>query len=105
MRARWQAGGDRSYLGANFRRDHVRPVADMPAIRLVSTMEQRKSPFPACVVFAVLTMLGGCDWPTYNPAKLKAIKAEAQALAANHPIKPPQEWNGIPKNQWPTAIA
>jgi hypothetical protein len=68
-------------------------------------MDQRRSPLGACIILAVLTLLGGCKWPTHDPVKLKAIKAEAEALVVSHPIRPPQAWAGVPKAQWPPVIA
>lgn len=74
-------------------------------MRLVWVMDQRISPFATRATLALLVLLGGCDWPTYNPTKLKAIKVEAEALVANHPIKPPNHWVDVPKQQWPPTIA
>jgi hypothetical protein len=49
---------------------------------------------------AALAILTGCERPTSDPAKLRAIKAEAQLLMRIHPrdAKPP-------KAQWPQQIA
>lgn len=59
---------------------------------------------PVClIIFAIWWALG--PYPTYNQTKLKAIKAESEILAATHPIKAPDYWVKIPKNQWPPVIA
>jgi hypothetical protein len=67
-------------------------------------MDQRTSRLAVAATLASLALLGGCDWPTVDPRKLKAIKVEAEALVANHPIRPPNEWASVPKQQWPPAI-
>ena len=75
----------------------------MHSMRLVWVKDRRISPFATRATLTLLALLGGCNWPTYNSAKLKAIKAEA--LVANHPIRPPNHWADVPKQQWPPAIA
>jgi hypothetical protein len=54
---------------------------------------------------ATLMLLCSCTGPTHDQDKLRAIKAEARALEASHPIKPPQHWVEIPQREWPPAIA
>jgi len=49
--------------------------------------------------------LSACAFPTRNPATLHAIRNEAAALMAAHPINPPNDWADVPENQWPVAIA
>lgn len=68
-------------------------------------MDQKNGPFAARASLAFLALLGGCDGPTPNSAKLQAIKVEADALAARHPIRSPDNWVDVPKKQWPPAIA
>jgi hypothetical protein len=57
---------------------------------------------------AVLTCIGiylALPHPTYDQTRLETIKAEALALEAKHPIKPPAEWVDVPKGRWSPAIA
>ena len=63
-------------------------------------MSQRKSPVAAFAVAAALALLGGCAWPTDDPAKLRAIRAESQMLMNAYPADA-----HVPKAQWPRAIA
>jgi hypothetical protein len=49
--------------------------------------------------------LSACAFPTRNPATLHAIRSEAAALMATHPVKPPNDWANVPEKQWPAAIA
>lgn len=67
--------------------------------RYLATMFRSPSPVAAFAVAAALT-LGGCEWPTHNPAKLKEIRTEAHALMKAHPGQA-----DIPPEQWPRAIA
>jgi hypothetical protein len=63
-------------------------------------MLQRKS---SVVVFAAVTalaLLSGCERPTRDLTKLKAIKVEAQLLMRAYPIDADP-----PKAQWPHTIA
>lgn len=55
-------------------------------------------------MFAIL-LLGGCHWPTHNPAKLESIKVEALALMTSHPLKPSGLSADVPKSQWPPTIS
>ena len=59
----------------------------------------------ALAFLAALVLLTGCEFPTYNQTKLKAIKAESELLMKTYPIVPPQEWVDVPESQWPPAIA
>lgn len=68
-------------------------------------MDKQMRPLAAHLTVTLLMLLGGCDWPTHNPAKLKAIQVEAEALIASHPIKRPNHWASVPKQQWPRVIA
>lgn len=54
-------------------------------------------------MLAALALLAGCGpRPTHDPATLKAIRAEAQALAASRPVNADST---IPEAQWPHGIA
>jgi hypothetical protein len=56
-------------------------------------------------ILAALSMLGGCNRPVSDPEKLKAIRAEAQALMNAHLPKQRSNWEKVPKEQWPRTIA
>lgn len=57
----------------------------------------------AILVFAAMSaaLLGGCAFPTHDPSKLKAIRAEALALMAQAAASEPS----LPESAWPPAIA
>ena len=59
----------------------------------------------AFAILAAVILIAGCQCPTRNQTRLKAIKAEAELLMKTHPIKPPKDWAHLPKSQWPPAIA
>lgn len=61
---------------------------------------QRKSIVAAFSALVAFTLLGGCAWPTNDPGKLKAIRAESQMLMRSHPVDA-----NVPKAQWPHTIA
>jgi hypothetical protein len=63
-------------------------------------MLQRKSPVVVIIVIASLALLVGCERPTRNPEKLKAIKAEAQMLMKAYPLEAK-----VADARWPHAIA
>ncbi|MBL7507734.1 hypothetical protein INQ20_25845, partial [Escherichia coli] len=54
---------------------------------------------------AILVLLAGWPWPISDPVKLKAIQAEAQALTATHPARPPEHYARVPENQLPPVAA
>ncbi|MFC3440884.1 hypothetical protein ACFOKF_06675 [Sphingobium rhizovicinum] len=53
---------------------------------------------------SALTLLSACARPVADPAKLEAIRNEAQSLAKGHPVPTGQTGADIPKNQWPPTI-
>lgn len=63
---------------------------------------QRKDLVAALAVLTALTLLGGCAWPTYDPLKLKAIKAECQTLMKAYPANADEF---VPKARWPRIVA
>jgi hypothetical protein len=54
---------------------------------------------------SAMFLLGSCNRPISDPAKLKAIRAEAQALMNTHRPQQPSMWISVPKEHWPRAIA
>lgn len=56
----------------------------------------------ALAVLAALPFLGGCQRPTNDALKLKAIKSESQALMKAYPA---DAHVSVPKVQWPRVIA
>lgn len=63
-------------------------------------MSQRKHPDPLFAVLASLALLVGCEEPTHDPVKLKAIKAEAHTLMKSYSVNAE-----VTKPQWPRGIA
>jgi hypothetical protein len=62
----------------------------------------------AAIPFAALTavaLLNSCNRPISDDAKLKAIRAEAQALLNTHPPQQRSKWRKVSKEQWPATIA
>jgi hypothetical protein len=62
-------------------------------------MHQR-SPFAAAAATAAVLLLAGCAWPTDDPIKLEAIRAESQILMDAYSSEA-----SVPSNKWPRAIA
>ena len=54
----------------------------------------------ALIVLTALVVLGGCEGPIHDRAKLKAIQAEAQMLMNAYPLDAT-----LTKARWPRAIA
>lgn len=54
---------------------------------------------------AMLWLLWSLPWPVSDPARLAAIRGDAQVLRARYPAKPPEHYTRIPENEWPGAIA
>jgi hypothetical protein len=77
-----------------------------PLARSPSKVKDRRAESPAMIAaLAALALLAGCAFPTRDQSKLKAIKAESEALMATHPIKPPKLWVEIPRSQETPIIA
>lgn len=69
-------------------------------------MSRRRSLTVTLAILAVVATLEGCPGPTSDAHKLRAIKAEAEALMTSLPDNPPRDkFGGIPKSHWPPAIA
>jgi hypothetical protein len=66
-------------------------------------MIRRKSIAAAFALLAALFLLGGCAWPTHDPRKLKAIRAEAQVLMKTYPTR--TDFVDVLKMRWPPVIA
>ena len=66
-------------------------------------MSRKCSPVIALAV--VLPPLSACTLPTFDPAKTRAIAAEAQTIVARYPVGPSKQWVELPPRQWPSAIA
>lgn len=60
----------------------------------------RRSPVVALAVVAALALVNGCARPIRDPAKLEAIKAEAQLLLKAYPTD-----TELPEARWPRAVA
>jgi hypothetical protein len=86
-------------------------VARPPPICLTPHMTRRRGCTITFVVlatllaYAVLMLLWRLPWPVSDPAKLAAIRSEAQALMTRYPAKPPEHSASVPKSQWPATIA
>ena len=59
----------------------------------------------ALALSAALMLLCSCTNPIHDQSKLRSIKAEARALEATHPIKPPRDLADVPASEWPPVIA
>lgn len=59
----------------------------------------------AFALSAALVLLGGCQWPSRDESVLRAIRVESAQLVATYPIRPPEHWVEVPKNQLPRVIA
>lgn len=74
-------------------------------------MNRRRGCLVTLVVLAVLAalaipvLLARWPWPISDPVRLKAIEAEAQALMATHPARPPAHYARVPESQLPPVIA
>ena len=69
-------------------------------------LTRKRSLGAALAILVVVATLQGCPGPISDARKLRAIKAEAEALVAGLPDKPPRDQFGIvSKNYWPPAIA
>jgi hypothetical protein len=57
-------------------------------------------------IFLILAALSlaGCQRPTQDQSKLRAIQVESQRLLATHRIDPTKGWADIPRSQWPPVI-
>lgn len=54
---------------------------------------------------AAMSVLSGCSHPISDAEKLKAIRAEAQALMKTHQPEQPSNWKEVSEGQWPATIA
>lgn len=61
---------------------------------------QRKSPVAVFAAVAALALVSGCERPTHDVVKLKAMKAEAQMLMKAHAVD-----TTITRGRWPSTIA
>lgn len=68
-------------------------------------MRQWKKATITLAALPAMLLLSGCNRPISDPAKLKAIRAEAQALMNTHRPEQPGIPNNVPKEYWPSAIA
>ena len=57
------------------------------------------------IVLVTMLLLGGCERPSSDRAKLDAIKAEAFSLMTLYPVETTQSRREIPKDEWPSSIA
>ena len=52
---------------------------------------------------AAISLIGGCNRPVSDPAKLNAIRAEAQVLMRKHPVASGSVYR-VPQRDWPPVL-
>lgn len=79
------------------------PMADVSRMCFNPSMSRSAYAFISCVALAIMSLVGGCNRPVPDPAKLKAIRTESQALMTQHPVSAGGVYR-VPQDDWPPVL-